>query len=582
MAAFGTTTRLPHRLSHLSFLAISNVKVETPWLADMASSPAHLSDHGSGKTKEDVNPTTMAAFSATASGSSPATRQRSTILVHRKSPLLVATPPTITRALAFSHPFLLPLNQLVGLLTWTSGDPWESFLLVAGFWAITLYGDVFTRYAGPLVAVICVIMGMYSRRYSPLSSNSWTNEKFKDSKQDQSESNMKHQKSLDEIVETLSVFTSRCNTLLEPSMQLTDFLSTQRTATSAITRPALTTLFIRIVFISPIWIALTLPPFYILTTRRVVLAVGTLMLSWHSRPARVSRAILWRSKLIRRIVSISTGLTFGAAQALTPTKRPPPPLPPRHKSQQDAAKSLVANDHAEPVGVRFTFAVFENQRRWLGLGWTCSLLAYERGPWTDEHLNPSDAKDNFQLPEVDHGTAQWRWILGSEWQVEGGGKKRASTGDDGWIYYDNKWNDGKRGQDGWGRYTRRRKWYRDAELVEVSLEHGLDGSMDTLVPPAPEANPSEGLPDDTQMVKEGDTSSSGSSQTRKRGFFGRGSRSSMHGSGDHSRSSTMHGSGDYSRSSTLRGDERDTQQLPSHQERDNYWGVGDDAKMGLE
>lgn len=31
-----------------------------------------------------------------------------------------------------------------------------------------------------------------------------------------------------------------------------------------------------------------------------------------------------------------------------------------------------------------------------------------------------------------------------------------------------QWRDGRRGVDGWGRYTRRRKWYRDAELVEVT------------------------------------------------------------------------------------------------------------------
>lgn len=29
-----------------------------------------------------------------------------------------------------------------------------------------------------------------------------------------------------------------------------------------------------------------------------------------------------------------------------------------------------------------------------------------------------------------------------------------------------QWRDGKRGADGWGKYTRRRKWYRNAELVE--------------------------------------------------------------------------------------------------------------------
>jgi hypothetical protein len=30
-----------------------------------------------------------------------------------------------------------------------------------------------------------------------------------------------------------------------------------------------------------------------------------------------------------------------------------------------------------------------------------------------------------------------------------------------------QWQNGRRGQDGWGRWTRRRKWYRDAELVEI-------------------------------------------------------------------------------------------------------------------
>ena len=405
----------------------------------MTSSPSRGSEAGPGKAKDDLNPPTTAAFSPTPGTSSPATRQRSTILVHRKSPLLVATPPTITRALAFSHPFLLPLNQIVGLITWTSGDPWESFLIVAGFWATIIYGDITTRYAGPLMVVVLVILGMYSRRYSPLSSSGWTGEKLKDPKE-KSEGNMKHQKSLDEIVETLTVFTSRCNLLLEPFLQLTDFLSTQRTATSATTRPALTTLFIRILLISPLWVGLTLPPFYILTTRRVVLAVGTVMLSWHSRPARVTRTLLWRSNLIRRVVSIVTGLTFGKRPQVpvTPRKGPPPPLPPRQKNQHDVANSLAAHGHADSSGVRFTFVVFENQRRWLGLGWTYSLLAYERTAWTDEHLNPSDSKDSFQLPDVDSGTAKWRWFPGSEWQVEGGGKNRASTGEDGWIYYDNK------------------------------------------------------------------------------------------------------------------------------------------------
>ena len=402
---------------------------ETPWIADMSPSPVHEYDDRR-LNSSDPNPPTVAAFSPT--NSTAATKQRSTVLVHRKSPLLVATPPAVTRALAFSHPFILPLNHAVGLVTWSTGDPWESFLVIAGFWAIAFYGDDAIRWAGPIVLVIFIILGMYSRRYSPLSSTGWTaSQKLtNDKRKQQQESNAKHQKSLDEILDTMNTFTSRCNIFMEPLIQLTDFLSTQRTATSATTRPALTSLFIRILFVSPIWIGLTAPPFYILTTRRVFLCVGTIILSWHSRPARVSRTILWRSSSIRAIVSIVTGLKFGK-----PNGGRPPPLPPRQKTQQDVANSLSSS---EPSGVRFTFVVFENQRRWLGIGWTTTLLAYERAAWTDEHLNTSDSKDDFQLPLVEHGSAHWRWVKGSEWQVEGGGKSKAGAGGDGWIYYDNK------------------------------------------------------------------------------------------------------------------------------------------------
>ncbi|KGM92636.1 uncharacterized protein PADG_11088 [Paracoccidioides brasiliensis Pb18] len=109
----------------------------------------------------DGAPPTVAAFAPTTiSGLSLASRQRSTIVVHRKSPLLVATPPPVTRALAYSHPFLLPLNRLAGLLSWTTGDPWESFLLVACFCATVLYGDVILLWAGPLLVVLGLILAM--------------------------------------------------------------------------------------------------------------------------------------------------------------------------------------------------------------------------------------------------------------------------------------------------------------------------------------------------------------------------------------------------------------------------------------
>jgi hypothetical protein len=421
----------------------------------MSSSPPSRHED-SGTAHHDPNPPTVASFSPVTLSHAPlANRQRSTILVHQKSPLLIATPPQVTRALAYSHPFLLPLNQLAGLLTWTSGDPWESFLLVAGFWAITLYGDEAIRYVGPVVVVVGLILGMYSRRYSPLSSTGWTGEKQKPShkREDSEVTNTRHQKTLDEIVETLKVFTSRCNVLLDPLLQLTDFLSTQRTATSATTRPALTTLFIRILLVTPLWIALTLPFINLITTKRVVLTAGTLFLTWHSRPNRVARTVLWRSALIRQICSVVTGLKF--TDNLTPPPLPArnqedkPPLPPRQQSVvQEAASSAASKRRADAPGVRFTFILYENQRRWVGLGWTYSLFAYERAAWTDEYLNPVPAKEDFELPEVEGGDVRWRWVEGSRWLVEGageydeGGIKAKSDaendGGSGWIYYDNK------------------------------------------------------------------------------------------------------------------------------------------------
>ncbi len=340
----------------------------------MSLSPAKNLD-GRLSGPHDPHPPTHAAFSPT-SGVPASNKPRSTILVHRKSPLLVATPPAVTRALAFSHPFILPLSQVVGILTWSAGDPWESFLVLAGFWAVTLYGEGVVRWAGPLVFVVIIILGMYSRRYSPLSSKGWTpvEKRVDDKKKQQQESNAKHQKSLDEILDILNTFTFRCNLLVEPFMQLTDFLSTQRTATSATTRPALTSLLIRILFITPAWICLMAPPFYILTARRVVLAIGTVVLSWHSRPARVTRTILWRSQLVRRMSSFTTGLNFNKPAV------GPVPSTKSQRTQQDVARSLSSS---ESSGVRFTFVIFENQRRWLGIGWTSTLLAYERAAWTD-------------------------------------------------------------------------------------------------------------------------------------------------------------------------------------------------------
>jgi len=481
--------------------------------------PSLLSGGTPNPTYASFSPATL---SSTTPSASSAAKRRSTILVHQKSPLLLATPPQITRALAYSHPFLLPLNKLVGLLTWTTGDPWESFLLVVVFWASVLYGDIVVRLAGPVVLVLILIVGMYGRRFSPLSSSGYSEPglgagdgtalatdakgsggakktgKSKNltvdglpdkngkaaaggggtaapgggHKRNQGSisevTNTRHQKTLDEIVETLKEFTARCNILLEPLLELTDFLSTQRTPTSATTRPALTTLFVRILLCTPFWFTLTLPPLRIITTRRVVLLVGTLVLTWHARVTRVARVILWRSASIRRFLTLVTGLQFeepakitttpatlsaesSATSATTAGGSKSSTMGSIRSRESELTKALRRARGGHDAGVRFTFIIYENQRRWVGLGWTTNLFAYERPAWTDEHNNSVPPRDQFELPEVEDGSnMRWQWVEGSRWRVDGvpdeavtleNGKEwnyDGAGGKMGWVYYDNK------------------------------------------------------------------------------------------------------------------------------------------------
>jgi hypothetical protein len=464
--------------------------------ATLGVTPSHGRSSSSFDLTSSGAPVTVAAFSpVTLSATTPSrSARRSTVLVHQKSPLLLATPPQITRALAYSHPFILPLNTFVGLLTWSSGDPWQSFLLLCAFWGVVLYGDFVLRWAGPVVVGLGLIVGMYGRRYSPLSTSGWSEPardpkttaagasssslgataaasaaggpsapaQAKGAKQTANEknarqqkhqrggsevTNTKHQKTLDEIVETLKELTGRCNVLMEPLLEMTDFLSTQRTPTSATTRPALTAMFMRLLIVTPFWVALTMPPWRVVTTRRVLLVAGTLVLTWHARVMRVSRALLWRSATIRSLASAITGLHFQS-----PAKSALPKGAKRPESELTKAirkPSMQVNHRRQgsstSAGVKFTFIIYENQRRWVGLGWTSSLFSYERGAWTDEHNNAVPPKDEFELPEVEDGSNMvWRWAAGSRWRVDGVPDDKgpvdydSEEGKNGWVYYDNK------------------------------------------------------------------------------------------------------------------------------------------------
>jgi hypothetical protein len=193
---------------------------------------------------------------------------------------------------------------------------------------------------------------------------------------------------------------------------------------------------------------------------------------------RVGRVIIWRSASFRRLLALVTGLQFdvparpsaaaasAASSAISVASLPtgkgvstPGSGPAQGARESELTKAIRRARGGHDAGVRFTFIIYENQRRWVGLGWTISLFAYERAAWTDEHNNSVPPRDQFELPEVEDGSRmKWRWVEGSRWRVDGVPDEAVrvdgndGSGDSemeewdydgpggrmGWVYYDNR------------------------------------------------------------------------------------------------------------------------------------------------
>ena len=218
------------------------------------------------------------------------------------------------------------------------------------------------------------------------------------------------------------------------------------------------------------------------------------------------------------------------------------------------------------------------------------MLAYERAPWTDEHLNAMPSKEEFELPEVEGGHARWRWVEGGEWHVDQGDSRSKKDDDDdgeGWIYYDSKWKDGRRGTDGWGRYTRRRKWYRDAELVEITPSTDITPSRTPLAEQSEAEDSNDAMAASTATivppssngstaVDEDDISVNGSARKKNKGWFRRRANSKAESSQSVGKDSVG--------SSSLKSypDEEDEFRPSSYNQRNEEWSrFGDDLGMQL-
>lgn len=155
-----------------------------------------------------------------------------------------------------------------------------------------------------------------------------------------------------------------------------------------------------------------------------------------------------------------------------------------------------------------------------------------------------------------------------------------------------KWLHGRRGQDGWGRYTRRRKWYRDAELVEATP------STEVTPVPTPKHVPMDGAPDldpnqltklssnlsvasstDPTLVDDASVlSDTDAASTRsKRSWFKKKRRSKSTG-GSVDNATIVSDRTDVSR----RSEEEDVHSPLERTVRDDEWRLGDDIRQHLD
>lgn len=356
------------------------------------------------------------------------------------SPLLSSTPPTVAKSLVKSYPYLLIVNKALSLLTWTNDDYWVNLIIVSVYSLVVVYFEDIVTWSGHLVVVaILALYALLNRRITQETSLKPT---------------------LDDVVQALTTTCIKADMLLDPITSL------------ALSAHDIKRLLFTTVFLTPLYLIITL---VVVPPRTILLVVGVYLLTYHSAYMRVTRRMVWKLKIARLICFYLTGLDFQNRNHIFAA------------AFAKVQKGTTANGLADPSKpVRFAYVVYENQRRWLGIGWTANLLSYERAPWTDEFLNESPSIDKFELPSPDNdysfgllsvpmaSGASWRWVDKS-WRLDltnDGAitiNKRSKTtadptADEGYIYYDNVWKKPTT-DDSYSKYTRRRRWVRTAELT---------------------------------------------------------------------------------------------------------------------
>ncbi|CAI1999671.1 hypothetical protein SEUBUCD646_0G02850 [Saccharomyces eubayanus] len=366
------------------------------------------------------------------------------------SPLLTSTPKTVSRSLVRLYPYLIVVDNFLSVITWSNDNIFVNVFGIFTFTVCVLYFGTITKYFGHLMIVGIIWAYLLIDKHV--------------------QETMASCPSLDDIIHVMDRVSMKSSAVLSPIT----ILSAQDVRRLLFT----------VAFLSPIYIFLTM---FVLPPNYLMLAGGLYVLTYHSKLIRRMRRYMWKFRIVRLLVFFVTGLDLGGPDN---NRRLFASV---NKKIRSFVWNEVGNTSSTKKTVLFKVALFENQRRWLGIGWTSTMLSYERASWTDEFLNSSPSPDMFTLPEKQSGMA-WEWH-DKDWMLDltndgaiqlpaSATKTKFKPGaDEGFIYCDNTWNNPS-ATDTYKKYTRIRRWVRTATVTTTyDNEPNVEKvSMNTLAP----------------------------------------------------------------------------------------------------
>lgn len=244
--------------------------------------------------------------------------------------VLLTLPPPLLRLLVISAPFVRTLTTLSQLLTWTHPNRYAPFLLLFGWTATCLGGELVLRFGFNALLLAVLGLGWVAKRGGKV----YTAQNIRHQQQQQQMADGSGTTNItgsgtsqpQQQVRTLSIATSTqpavqvlTPTALEALLHRASILSKHLQVLQAgLLAPALRPFDWRDPSLSMATINLLLSsyPFYLLLTyfvplRHIVLAVGLVALTWEAPWLAVVRKSLWSSLLVRRTARVALRIIQG-------------------------------------------------------------------------------------------------------------------------------------------------------------------------------------------------------------------------------------------------------------------------------